>query len=174
MKKSILQNAFKQAKQFVKSLKKEPKKATKTFANYFKQKFGKKKVKDDFEPGSLITFRYDAKHKEHKFDKNPLVVSLGYSKKFGKNYFLGINLHWLPKSRRVLVASLIVEMLKDRNNKLEYDDIKPLLKIFEGTPMLRMYIIKRVSKKILRMPPETYKRAASIDYASWHYPSENK
>ena len=168
---NILKRAYNAGKKFLQSLKGEPKGTNKKFAKDFAKKKTNKR-KDHFEPGSLITFKYDAKHKQHKFDKNPLVVSLGYSKKYGKNYFLGLNLHWFPKNRRVLIASLIVEMLKDRNGKLVYEDVKPLMKMFEDTPMLRMYIIKRVSKKVLKLEPDVYKRAASLDYADWHEPTK--
>jgi len=169
---NILQKAYRGAKNFMKSLKKEKKDVPKKFAKDFGKKYGVSKKKDHFAPGSLITFKYNAKHKQHKYDKNPLVVSLGYSKKYGKKYFIGLNLHWFPKSRRVLIASLITELLKDRNGVLTYNDVKPIMKMFEKTPMIRMYIVKRVSKKILKMEPSVYKRAASIPYDDWHIPSE--
>jgi hypothetical protein len=158
----------------MKNLKKEKKDTNKKFAKQFAKTYGTSKKKDSFAPGNLITFKYNALHKENKYDKHPLVVSLGYSKKFGKKYFLGLNLHWFPKSRRVMIASLIVEMLKDRNGKLTYEDVKPLMQMFKDTPMLRMYIVKRVSKKILQMPPETYKRAAAISYEEWAGGREGK
>ena len=164
---NILQKAYKSAKNFMKNLKKEKKDTNKKFAKEFGKTYGASKNRKSFEPGNLITFKYDAKHKQHKYDKHPLVVSLGYSKKFGKKYFLGLNLHWFPKSRRVMIASLIVEMLKDRDGVLTYEDVKPLMKMFKNTPMLRMYITKRVSKKVLQMPPDVYKRAASISYEEW-------
>jgi hypothetical protein len=178
---SIMKNAFNKAKGFMDSLKKEPKNAPKKFAKEFSRKYKtprdktnrnkqSKSRQSNFEAGSLVTFKYDALHKDKKYDKNPLVVSLGFSKEHGKKYFYGLNIHWLPKHRRVLVAQLIAEMLKDNKNVLTYNDVKPLLKIFEKSPILRMYYIPKVSKKILKMPKEVYMRAASIDYSDWHNP----
>jgi len=167
---NILKDAQRKAKDFYKLLRKETKGTNKKFAKEYLKKYGATKSGKSFLPGSLITFKYDALHKEHKFDKHPLVVSLGDSKKHGRAYFLGLNLHWFPKSRRVLIASLIVELLKDRHGKLEYNDIKPIMTMFKDTPMLRMYIKTRVSKKVIKMEQDVYMRAASISYEEWHNP----
>jgi hypothetical protein len=169
-KRNILKDAQKKAKDFYKILRKENKSMKKKFAKEYIKKYGTSKSARAFKPGQLLSFKYDALHKEHKFDKNPLVVSLGDSKKYGRAYFLGLNIHWLPEKQRVLVASLIAEMLEMNNGKLEYDDIKPLMQIFKKSPVLRMYIKKRVSTRIILMEKDVYLRAASIDYASWHNP----
>jgi hypothetical protein len=167
---NILKDAERKAKDFYKLLRKENKGMKKKFAKEYLKKYGTSKSEKAFKPGQLLSFKYDALHKEHKFDKNPLVLSLGDSQKNGKNYFLGLNIHWLPQKQRVLVASLIVEMLEMNNGKLEYKDIKPVMAIFKNSPVLRMYIKKRVSNKIILMEKDVYLRAASIDYATWHNP----
>jgi len=167
---NILKDAQKKAKDFYKILRKENKGMKKRFAKEYLKKYGTGKSQKTFTPGNLISFKYDAKHKENKFDKNPLVVSLGDSKEHGRAYFYGLNIHWLPEKQRILVASLIVEMLDMNNGKLEYKDIKPVMKIFKNSPVLRMYIKGNVSNRIIQMEKDVYLRAASIDYATWHNP----
>jgi hypothetical protein len=169
-KRDLFKNAEKKAKEFYNILRKENKGMKKKFVKEYLKKYGKGKTDKAFSAGQLLTFRYDAKHKQFKFDKNPLVISLGNSKKYGKNYFLGLNIHWLPQKQRVLVASLIVEMLDMNNGVLTYDDIKPVMQIFKNSPVLRMYIKKNVSNKIILLEKDVYLRAASIDYATWHNP----
>jgi len=167
---NIFKKAFDKAKEFVKSIKTDAKKVSRKFIKDWKRKYTNKKSIDKFKPGSLLTFTYNALHKEHKFDKKPLIVCLGFAKPRGKikskKYIYGLNLHWLPQNQRVLLASLIVEMLNKKPD-LEYEDIKPLLKKFEGSPILRMYVVRRISQKIMKLPKDIYLRAASIDYAEW-------
>jgi len=163
---NIFKKASQKAKSFFKATKKTLKKIKKSFVKD-KKKYTVKKTAKNFKPGSLITFRYDALDKSKQFDKNPLVLSLGLSKQNNK-HFLGLNLHWLPESQRVLVASLIIEML-DKNPNLMYDDVKPLIKRFEKSPILRRYAIRRVSQKVIQMPEDMYMASASISYPEWHY-----
>ena len=166
---NILKKAFNKAKDFINITKKEVKKVKRDFVKDFKRKYTSTKTVDKFEAGSLVTFTYNALDKTKKFDKKPLILSLGFSKKFGRQRFLGLNLHHLPESQRVLLASLVVEMLK-KKKKLTYNDVLPLIKKFKGSPILRMYAMRRVSKKVIKMPQDIYLRAASIDYATWHNP----
>jgi hypothetical protein len=169
-KRNILKDAQKKAKDFYRILRKENKGMKKKFAKEYLKKYGASKSDKAFKAGQLLTFKYDAKHKQFKFDKNPLVISLGDSKQYGKNSFLGLNIHWLPQKQRVLVASLIVEMLDMNNGVLIYDDIKPAMQMFKNSPVLRMYIKKNVSNKVILLEKDVYLRAASIDYATWHNP----
>ena len=168
---NIFKKAKEEAKKFLNATKKESKRVTRKFVNYF-AKNAKKKSVDIFEPGNLLTFNYDAKHKQHKYDKKPLIICLGYSKKYGKKYILGINLHWFPKSRRVTIAKLILMLKEDHKGKLVYEDVKPLIQLFKNTPMLRMYIVKRISKKVIKVEDNLFARAAAIDYADWHIPKK--
>lgn len=163
---NIFKKASKKAKDFFKATKKNLKNIKKSIVRNKKQ-YTVKKTPKNFKPGSLITFKYDALDKTKQFDKNPLVLSLGLSRNNNK-HFLGLNVHWMPESKRVLLASLIIEMLNKKKD-LVYDDIKPLLKQFEGTPILRRYAIRRVSNKVIQMPQDMYMASASITYPEWHY-----
>lgn len=163
---NIFKKASQKAKAFFKATKKTLGKIKRSIIKNKKQ-YTTKKTPENFKPGSLITFRYDALDKTKQFDKNPLVVSLGLSKQNNK-HFLGLNLHWMPENQRVLLASLILEML-EKKPKLVYDDIKPLIKKFEKSPILRRYAIRRVSAKVIQMPEDMYMASASISFPEWHY-----
>jgi len=85
--------------------------------------------KEDYRPGSLIFYKYDAKDKEQTYDQTPLVLVL----RSGKKYMLGLNFHWLPLSFRMFVIDRIIEQSSDaikRRNKIEftYSDFKPLFR----------------------------------------------
>ena len=163
---NILKKAAQKAKDFLKNTKKEIKTTKRDFVKNFKRKYTHKKTVQRLEAGNLLTFTYNALDATKKFDKKPLIVSLGRSQKHKKR-LLGLNLHWLPENQRVLLASLIVEMLDKKNGKLVYNDIKPLIKRFQGKPILRMYAIHRISQKVIEMPTDVYLRAASIPYEEW-------
>ena len=158
---NIFKRAADKAKDFLKSTKKELKKTKKDFVKQFKRKYTDKKTKDKLVAGSLLTFEYNAIHKEHTYDKRPFIVSLGQSKD-NKKHILGLNINWIKdESKRVLLASLIVEML-EKKKVLMYEDIKPLLRKFEGSPVLRRYAVRRISQKVIKMPTEVYLRAAQF------------
>jgi len=163
---NIFKKAYKKAKDFFKATKKTLKKIKKSIIKN-KKEYTTKKTPKNFKPGSLITFKYDAIHKDKKFDKNPLVVSLGLSRQ-NKKHFLGLNIHWMPEKQRVLLASLVLEMLEKKPD-LMYEDVKPLIKRFEGTPILRRYAIRRVSQKVIQMPEDMWLASASISFPEWHY-----
>jgi len=162
----ILDKAVKRAKQFVKDTKKTLKATKRSIIKDFKRKYTDKKQPSNFKPGKMITFQYDAIDDTKKFDKNPLVMSLGLAKD-NKKHFYGINIHWMPKNQRILLASLLTEMLDKKGGELDYNDVKPLLKKFEKSPILRRYAIRGVSPKVIEMPSEVYLRAASFDFADW-------
>jgi len=168
---NIFKKAWQKTKDFFKGIGKQTKKITKDFVRKFKKDYKTKKSKKLFKEGALITFNYNAKDVTKKFDKAPLIVCLGWSRKFPNTHFLGLNLHWLPKEQRVYLAALIVEMLDRKKGKLVYEDVKPLIKKFEKSPILRMYIYKRVSPDVLSMNEEVYLQAASMSYEDWHIPT---
>jgi len=163
---NIFQRAAKRAKQFIKDTKNTLNKTKRDIAKDFKRKYTGGKQAKNFLPGKMITFQYDAIDDTKRFDKKPLVVSLGPAKD-NKKHFLGLNIHHMPANQRILLASLITEMLEKKNGKLEYDDVKPLLNKFKNSPILRRYAIRRVSQKVIEMPEEVFLRAASLDYADW-------
>jgi len=162
----IFDKAVKRAKQFVKDTKNTLKKTKREIMKDFKRKYTGKKQPKNFKPGAMITFKYDAIDDTKKFDKNPLVISLGLAKDNNKHFY-GLNMHWMPKNQRVLLASLVTEMLDKKNGKLEYEDVKPLMIKFKKSPILRRYAIRRVSQKVIEMPSDVFLRAAEFDFADW-------
>ena len=160
-KRNFLKNVISKSKDFIKNYSKEIKKNAKKVWKDIQIYSGRRKTPQTFMPGKLVAFNYNAKHKEKAYDKNPLVIMLGPSRK-KKNLFLGLNIHWLPMSQRVALASFFLELRKKRNDKLTYDDIKPFLKKFEGHPVLRSYYYSRVSKKVYEMIDDQYLSAAAV------------
>ena len=164
--KNILKKASNKAKDFFKNFKKLGNKAKKQFLRKFQKDNKTKKTPSSFKEGNLIFFRYNAIHQEYKFDKNPLIVCLGKSKQ-NKKHILGLNMHWMDEKQRVLLASLVVELKNKNNGVLVYDDIKPLIKRFENSPILRRYAIRRISNQIIQMDDEEFLAAASISFPEW-------
>ena len=166
---SWLKTAWKNAKKFVKDIVKDIKKNAKKIYKQIKKDFTASKDKKKFKPGSMVAFRYYAKDKQKRWDRNPLILCLGWSKTHPKTHFYGLNVHWMKggTNERVAFASFFVELLDKRNGKLVYEDVKPFLKKYKGSPVLRMYIYKNVSGKVIDMPTEQYLTAAALPTEKW-------
>jgi len=135
----------------------------------FRKKYSNTKKKENFVPGRLLSFQYRAKHNEKKFDRNPLVIVLGPPKnpKLKNTHVYGLNLHWLPVKDRVAIASYFIELKDRRGGKLRYEDIKQFIYKFKGHQVLRMYIIKNISNRVVDMPDDVYLTAVGLDTAMW-------
>jgi hypothetical protein len=164
--KNWLKNAWTNAKDFVKKSAKKVKQNASKIIRMLKDNTGTSKSKDTMKPGKLVAFNYDAKHKQKRYDKNPLVLMLGPSQRT-KGLYLGLNIHWLPMNDRVSLASFFVELLEKRGGELTYDDIKPFVKKFKGHPVLRSYYYNRISKKVYEMIPEQYLTASALPSEKW-------
>ena len=158
-----LKTAWKNAKAFTKKTAKKIKRKASEIWREIRNSTGTSRSKEMFKPGSLIAFHYDAKHKEFDYDKNPLVISLGPSKKY-KGLYLGLNVHWVNMDERIALASYFLELKKKRKGKLVYDDVKPFVKKYQKSkkPILRSYIYTRVSKKVYVLDDDMYLSAAAI------------
>lgn len=166
---NFIKNAAAKAKEFLKSGKSKIKKAGKEFIKKIKAGFDSPKSADKFVAGKMIAFNYRAKDATKKFDKNPLVISLGYSQnpKLSRTHFIGLNMHWMPMNDRVNLASFFTELNAKRKGKLTYNDVKPFLNKFKGHPILRMYIIKNVGNKVYVMPSDQFMGAAAVPSEQW-------
>lgn len=125
-------------------------------------------VKRDFIPGNIIFISYDAKYKEHVYDRTPLFMVLSRS----KGYTLGLNFHWLPFTMRIWLIQYIIRQNKDniRNNKpiqFSYKKLKPLLKKLRYAPCIRLYINRRFKRRGAIIPIEHAKGVAEINPASF-------
>jgi hypothetical protein len=157
----FLQNVASKAKEFInKNLKSVKKNASKILKD-IRVKGGRRKSTKTFEPGKMVMFKYNAKHKQLRHDKNPLVIMLGPSK-LKKNLYLGLNIHHLPITQRVGAATFFAELVEKRKGKLTYDDVKPFIYKFNNTPILRSYYYTRVSKDVYEMDTQQYQVAAGL------------
>jgi hypothetical protein len=158
--KKFLGNVFQKARDFIKTSSKDLKKNAKKIWRDIRIQAGRRKTPNTFRPGNLVAFQYNAKHKEKAYDRNPLVIMLGPSRTT-KNLYLGLNLHWLPMNQRVGAATFFAELIK-KKGEVTYDDVKPFLKKFQGSPILRSYYYTRVSKTVYEMDVEQYQVAAGL------------
>ena len=166
----FLKNAARSVKDFFKNSYKTVKKKGKDLIKHLKKNSSDKKSSIIMKPGTMCTYKYDAKDKTQKFDKQPLVISLGPSKQTKGNFY-ALNLHWMPVKDRVSIASFFVELRKKRNGNITYKDIKPFLSKFKGHPVLRQYIYKRVGSRVIYInDDELFLSSAAIDTADWFKP----
>ena len=157
----IIKTALKKAKDFIRKNYNTIKKNAKKIWREMKASSANKKTRKTFLPGNLVAFNYNAKHANKPYDKNPLVIMLGPSKKY-KDLYLGLNIHWMKRNERVSVASFFLELREKRKGKLVYNDIKPFLKLYKGSPILRSYYYNRVSNKVYEMSEDMYLSAAAV------------
>ena len=166
----FIKTAASKVKDFFKNSYKKVKKKSKEIINHLKKEGSDKKSSKMIQPGAMSTFKYDAKDKQKKFDKQPLIISLGPSR-VTKGNFLGLNLHHLPVKDRVSIASFFIELKKKRSGNLTYQDVKPFLSKFKGHPVLRQYIYRRVGSKVIYInDDELFLSSAAIDTAEWFRP----
>ena len=121
----------------------------------------KKLTLKDFESGSLLMYRYNARDRENTFDATPLVMVL----KTSRRYVLGINFHWAPTPLRIVLVKKILQMNTKNikaGKKLEFDykTLKPFLKKIGFAPVIRLYLKNRISETGVVIPPEHLMNAA--------------
>ena len=161
---NLVKNAFRNAKNWIKTKAKGIKKNAKKILRQIKKDFLGSKSKSNFMPGKMLAMNYRAKDVKQRYDANPLIICLGAPKnpKLKDTHTYGLNLHHLPMTDRVGIASFFVELNKKRNGQLQYQDVKPFLSKFKGNKVLRMYIIKNIGNKVIEMPADQFLVAASI------------
>lgn len=111
--------------------------------------------------GYPLLFKYDAKWKSilPYWDALPLSIPIA---KYG-NGFLGINLHFVPWSRRIQLANSIIKKTKNKN-RVTYPDLKAAWKsskLPEALAMLciRRYLYSHVRSHLKSFDWETYSEA---------------
>jgi hypothetical protein len=165
----FIKTAASNVKDFFKNTYKDIKTKGKAFLKNLKKKSSTKKTTEMIKPGEMSTFKYNAKDKTKKFDKQPLIIALGPAETKGN--FYGLNIHWLKTKDRVSVASFFVELKKKRDGQLTYNDIKPFMSKFKGHPVLRQYIFKRIGNRVIHIrDDELFLSTAGVDTADWFKP----
>lgn len=158
---NFIKNAAAKAKAFLKKGYASIKKSVTGFIKDLKKQFSNKNIKM-IEPGTLAAFQYNAKFKDKTaWDKSPLVIMLGPSRKTKGNFY-GLNMHHLPINDRVNIASFFLELKKKRKGKIQYSDVKPFMVKFKGHPVLRQYIFNRVSNRVYVIDEEMFLTAAAV------------
>jgi hypothetical protein len=110
--------------------------------------------------GKLYLYQYDAKHKDELeyWDKFPLVFFFNSYSKDGKNYLVGINLHYLPPALRMV---LFAELLSIRNEKRYRKNTKlkiswEILQAFSNhklvQPCVKKYLVNHIMSKFIEIP----------------------
>lgn len=112
-------------------------------------------AKKHYQPGNLVFTSYNAKFKEHTYDKTPLILVLIR----GNRHTLGINFHWLPISRRMYLINHIFRINKQniKNGKpieFSYAQLKPMLKALGYAPCIRKYINARLGRQGVPISPD--------------------
>lgn len=103
--------------------------------------------------GNFVIYKYNPKKDDVIYDKTPLVFILWTS----KSYVLGLNIHWCPLIIRKTILNHIFKVnsknIKE-NKPLDYDykRFKPLLWKIGALPVVRLYIRKRISDKVVLIP----------------------
>ena len=166
--KSFFKGVKDKVKNFLKDKAKAVGKSAKAIYKKIVADFAQSKSQEKFQAGNMIAFSYKAKDAKKRYDQKPLIICLGWSqnKKLSKTHFFGLNMHWMPMKDRVALAGFFAA-LSARKKGVTYDDIKPFMSRFKGHPILRMYIYKNVSGKVIEMPREHFLTAAAIPSEVW-------
>lgn len=118
---------------------------------------------DDFRFTNMIFMRYDAKYKNKVYDKTPLILVLRTS----RSYVLGLNLHWTPVPLRIALIKVLFKInkaviKKNKQLKITYEMVKPLLTSLHLGPVIRLYIKKRIARRGLIIPQDLWLVAARL------------
>lgn len=125
-------------------------------------------------PGNVCIFRYDAKDKKRKYDATPLCIVLRKS----RSYVLGINFHWCPIPMRKMLVKYIFKLNKKNikeNKPLEVNwrMIKPMLGKLGMFPIIRLYIVARISRSGVKIPNQNLDQIISTKSATFIGKDEN-
>ncbi len=166
---NLLKQALKSTKDFFKNTYKNIKKNANKIIKYIHKHFGGAKNPNNFKPGTLLNFQYQAKDVTQVFDKAPLCIMLGPPKnpKLAKTHTFGLNLHWADLKQRVALAHLFLKAREDNSGALTYEMTKAILHKYKKSPMLRMYIIANISTKVYEIDEEMFITAAALPSERW-------
>lgn len=132
-------------------------------------------TKQNLKVGRILMYRYKAKNQKALYDATPFTIIL----KTSKSYMLGVNLHWCPIRLRISLINWIFKRNKAniKANKplsLSYDDLRGILKSKAYRNIIRLYIIKRMSKQSVLIPYENMEQIAKTKSETFVGVSENK
>lgn len=115
--------------------------------------------------GEMILFEYDAKHKKTLpfWDRYPLVIPVD----FGSTYFLGYNLHYMPRPYRKHIVKELQRQKKRQLSQLAYAKaVYPMLKYLSSEPLiefcLKQYLADHVRSKFVQVGEDYWNLAARL------------
>lgn len=125
--------------------------------------------------GNVVMFQYNPKDKSQPFDRTPLCLVLRKS----ASYTIGINFHWCPIPMRKILLGFIFKLNKKnvKENKpleISWAHIKPFLFKTGYAPIIRIYINKRISHKLIKIPNYHLKQVIETKSADFIGADENK
>lgn len=132
-------------------------------------------TKQNLKVGRILMYRYKAKNQKAIWDATPFTIIL----KTSKSYMLGINLHWCPIKLRLSLINWIFKRNKNniKQNKpldLSYNDLRSIIKSKAYRKIIRLYIVKRMSKQSVLIPYENMEQIAKTKSETFVGISENK
>lgn len=119
-----------------------------------------------FYNGGLYFFYYDPKTKADLpyYDRFPLVLALDIQ----PDYFMGLNLHYLPIQHRIAFLDKLMDFaVLDKNNEIQrmrisYDILNASRQFKEFKPCLKKYLMGHVQSKILAVQSNEWEVAAFL------------
>lgn len=130
---------------------------------------------DKISPGDMYFFVYDALHKDTLpvWDRFPLIFPWDSWSKDGVQYFIGINLHYLPpKLRFAAMKSLLTLRNQKRyrpNTKLKisWQILKSLSTSKLFSHAVKMYRMDQVRSRFIKIPAVSWELAVFLPLARW-------
>jgi len=108
-------------------------------------------------PGSMVFFFYDAKHKDTLpyWDRVPLIIPISK----GKDYFIGLNFHYLPPMYRAKLLDGLYEYVSNPKYddttrfQLSYQLLKSVSKLRYFRPCIKKYLISHMDSRFFYIHP---------------------
>jgi len=137
----------------------------------------KKMARSNVMVGKLYMFFYDPKHKKTLpyYDKFPLTWIFARD----KNYFYGINMHYLPIKHRIRLLDkfqmLAADSRYDARTKLiiSWEILKNFSKYPEVKPCVKMYLRSHVRSKFILVHPRDWLTATLLPVEQFSKKSKN-
>lgn len=119
-----------------------------------------------FMPGQMVFFGYDPKYKEELpyYDKFPLILPFSVDAK----HFSGINLHYIPYERRIVILDKLVELATDKNVPekmqiaLSWKMLKGLSEHKAINHAVKTYLKGHVKTRFVLVPTQSWPIAAFL------------
>ena len=125
-------------------------------------KHPKRLLKTDYKIGNIILYHYNAKYNKNPYDKTPLALILGRTRR----YTYAINWNWIPRQLRKGLMTMILSKknLKNIEKNRDIEVPKRLVRqIFRmGLPAFRMYLNNRISLNGVPIPHSLYPKIINL------------